>query len=111
MLALYRCGRQSDALNAYQRARRVLGEELGVEPGAELQEVQGRILAAEPSMAWPGRNGNRPRRPPPIPPHPPIPPLRVFTNCRWTYRSSSAARRRYAPCGGWRGRRHDGRLR
>ena len=33
MLALYRCGRQAEALEAYQRARRVLVDELGIEPG------------------------------------------------------------------------------
>ena len=42
MLALYRCGRQADALRAYQRARTVLGEELGVEPGPELAALSGR---------------------------------------------------------------------
>jgi predicted ATPase/DNA-binding SARP family transcriptional activator len=44
MLALYRVGRQADALAAYQRARTVLGEELGLEPSVELRELEEQIL-------------------------------------------------------------------
>src|ERR687892_446709 len=40
MLALYRCDRQADALHAYQEARRKLVEELGIEPGERLRELQ-----------------------------------------------------------------------
>lgn len=50
MLALYRCGRQSDALRAYQGARAVLVDELGVEPGPGLQELERRILAHDPEL-------------------------------------------------------------
>jgi DNA-binding SARP family transcriptional activator len=45
MTALERCGRRADALEAYQRARRVLREELGLEPGRQLCELQQDILA------------------------------------------------------------------
>jgi DNA-binding SARP family transcriptional activator len=47
MLALYRCDRQADALAVYQRARRLLVEQLGVEPNSGLQELHTRILAAD----------------------------------------------------------------
>jgi DNA-binding SARP family transcriptional activator len=53
MLALYRCGRQAEALAAYQCTRRVLVDELGVEPGPELCDLQRRILAADPSLPGP----------------------------------------------------------
>lgn len=44
MLALYRAGRRAEALRAYQRARTVLVESLGIEPGAQLREVERAIL-------------------------------------------------------------------
>ena len=47
MLALYRCGRQADALRAYKSARDVLVNELGLEPGAELQALQRAMLAQD----------------------------------------------------------------
>jgi DNA-binding SARP family transcriptional activator len=53
MLALYRCGRQGDALAAYQHARQVLVEEVGVEPGADLQALHQQILTADPTLAAP----------------------------------------------------------
>jgi DNA-binding SARP family transcriptional activator/Tfp pilus assembly protein PilF len=50
MLALYRCGRQAEALIAYQQARTVLVGELGIEPGAELRDLHQQILAADPAL-------------------------------------------------------------
>jgi DNA-binding SARP family transcriptional activator len=51
MLALYRSGRAADALDAYQSARRVHVEQLGLEPGPELRRTQEAILAHDPSIA------------------------------------------------------------
>jgi DNA-binding SARP family transcriptional activator len=53
ILALYRAGRQADALAAYQRARRVLIDELGIEPAAELRTLHQQILTADPAVAAP----------------------------------------------------------
>ena len=47
MTAQYRAGRQADALRTYQLLRRRLGEELGIEPGPEIRELEGRILRHE----------------------------------------------------------------
>jgi DNA-binding SARP family transcriptional activator/tetratricopeptide (TPR) repeat protein len=51
MLALYRSGRQAEALAAYQHARKVLITEVGVEPGPGLRDLHQRILAADPTLA------------------------------------------------------------
>ena len=50
MLALYRCGRQAEALEAYRHARRTLVEEIGVEPGPELRRLHDAILRQDPSL-------------------------------------------------------------
>ena len=50
MLALYRSGRQAEALNAFAAARRVLVGELGIEPGPQLRTLHARILAADPGL-------------------------------------------------------------
>jgi predicted ATPase/DNA-binding SARP family transcriptional activator len=71
MAALYRTGRQAEALTAYRTARRHLIEQLGVEPGPRLRELQARILGqderlaagrAGPTPAGDGAGGNVPRR-------------------------------------------------
>ncbi|MCA1780891.1 MAG: PQQ-binding-like beta-propeller repeat protein [Intrasporangiaceae bacterium] len=51
--ALYRSGRQGDALSAYERARVVLREELGVDPGLALRAAHARVLAHDPSLGAP----------------------------------------------------------
>jgi predicted ATPase/DNA-binding SARP family transcriptional activator len=51
MLALYRSGRQADALETFQEARRVLADELGLEPGPDLRRLQEAILAHDPAIA------------------------------------------------------------
>ncbi|AOR37528.1 regulator [Streptomyces fodineus] len=53
MLALYRSGRQAEALAVYADTRRLLADELGVDPRAELRELQMRILQADPGLARP----------------------------------------------------------
>jgi WD40 repeat protein/DNA-binding SARP family transcriptional activator len=60
MLALYRCGRQAEALEAYRRARRTLVEEVGVEPGTELRALQDAILAQDPALDAPPGPGELP---------------------------------------------------
>ena len=50
MLALYRCGRQSEALDHYAAVRTRLHDELGLEPGPDLRELQGRILRHDPLL-------------------------------------------------------------
>ena len=64
MLALYRSGRQADALETFQEARRVLSEELALEPGPELRRLQQAILAHDAAIAHvpvaPRRRGNLP---------------------------------------------------
>ena len=53
MLALYRSGRQADALGAYQQARRTLVDEIGLEPSRELQALEQAILVQDPSLDSP----------------------------------------------------------
>jgi hypothetical protein len=53
MVALYRSGRQAEALDAYQAARRALVDELGIEPGPALQELEKAILRQDSSLDLP----------------------------------------------------------
>ena len=62
MVALYRGGRQAAALATYQRARNLLVEELGLEPGGELRRIEEAILTQDPSLDAPRLTG------PPVPP-------------------------------------------
>jgi YVTN family beta-propeller protein len=56
MLALYRSGRQADALEAYRHARRRLDDDLGLDPGHELKELEHAILAQDPALQAPARS-------------------------------------------------------
>ena len=74
ILSLYRSGRQAAALEAFRRARALLSEELGVDPGRPLQELEAAILAHDPQLDWvPIRTGEQlassplPRQPQPAP--------------------------------------------
>lgn len=59
MAALYRCGRQAEALEVYRDARRALRDELGIEPGPALRELERAILRQDPALGVPA--------PPPVP--------------------------------------------
>ncbi|MGY1698306.1 BTAD domain-containing putative transcriptional regulator [Geodermatophilus sp. SYSU D00766] len=54
MLALYRCGRQAEALEVYEEGRRLLADGLGVDPGRPLQTLYGQILRQDPALAAAG---------------------------------------------------------
>ncbi len=61
MLALYRGGRQAEALETYRRARRTFSEELGIDPGHRLQELEGAILRHDASLEAPDSEAPRVR--------------------------------------------------
>lgn len=79
MLALYRSGRQAEAFDVYADIRRLLADELGVDPGPELAELHQRILQADPTLTAPARPVTVPGRAAvPVPRQLPAPPA-IFT--------------------------------
>ncbi|MFB9892460.1 BTAD domain-containing putative transcriptional regulator [Planobispora takensis] len=84
-LGLYRCGRQGDALAALRKARTILADELGIDPGPALRKLESDILAQDPGLqlpvaprqrpavaadTWPPRPTMIPVEPPPLEPEP-----------------------------------------
>jgi DNA-binding SARP family transcriptional activator/tetratricopeptide (TPR) repeat protein len=65
MLALYRSGRQAEALEVYRDGYRLLVEKLGLEPGPDLQRLQRAILEGDPGLAPPAGGNGEPAIPPP----------------------------------------------
>ncbi len=66
MLALYRSGRQADALRAYQRLRAILGDSLGIEPSPELAALEEAVILHKPHLAWAVPDGPGPGRDRPL---------------------------------------------
>jgi YVTN family beta-propeller protein len=90
ILALYRAGRQSDALDSYRVLRTVLREELGLEPSPRLQQLHSDVLRQDPALDW---------QPPPPRDEPPDdaaavsapPPHRRRVRRRWVLAAAAAA--------------------
>jgi class 3 adenylate cyclase/DNA-binding SARP family transcriptional activator len=78
VLALYRSGRQAEALESYREARDTLVEELGIEPGPALQDLEARVLRQDPDLMLPAPHVPPPaappsERPPPVQEAPSLP--------------------------------------
>ena len=113
-LALARAGRQADALDVLSRLRTVLADELGLEPGAELRDLQAAVLRQDPALDWVAPADGQPPRSPPSPSRsrspagPPAPSSRwrrgrwwagTRTSRRWSARSTPRWRApRRTPC-------------
>jgi YVTN family beta-propeller protein len=92
MLALYRSGRQSEALGAFRRARGLLAGELGIEPGPELRRMEQAILRQDPELEQPpALPPQRPRRREPAPARPPPVPVAPAPRTRHRRRALIAA--------------------
>jgi DNA-binding SARP family transcriptional activator/tetratricopeptide (TPR) repeat protein len=65
MVALWRCGRRGEALAAFDRTRHTLADKLGIDPGPELRDLHARLLADDPSLAWPAPGATAPATPVP----------------------------------------------
>ena len=72
MLALYRSGRQAEALQAFQAARRTLGEELGIDPSPWLRMLEADILRQAPALDWIPPTGHAGQPPPVEAAEPPV---------------------------------------
>ena len=69
MIALYRCGRQAEALRVFDQTRRHLADELGVDPGGELTRIHRQLLAMDPALDGPAADVIKvPAQPSSVPP-------------------------------------------